>query len=345
MTCNPLGHAARRSLGVVVALCLLATEPATAQPPAPTVNDLVYAKTVSDSGEPIELHLDLWMPLDRSARPRPLVIWVHGGAWLAGSYNAPPPGLRQLLRRGFAVASVQYRLSSQAIAPAQIHDIKGAVRFLRANAARRQLDPERFAVWGASAGGHLAALLATSGGVAESEGDVGGNVDQPSGVQAAVDYFGPTDLLRMQTDVADPPGSAIDHDAPDSPESKLLGFTGPGRGVGVLREAADSRLTEFASEIALAKLMNPIEHVDAHDPPIFIAHGEDDNVVPIEQSVRLAQKLAEAGVPHELQRVAGAGHGFRAMSADVNSAAVDFLAERIGPATQKRRQADAGSAE
>jgi acetyl esterase/lipase len=193
----------------VVTLC-----PTRSNAQAPTVNDLVYATVTNDNGSQATLRFDLWKSTNTDERA-PLLIWVHGGAWLGGSYNGPPQGLQQLLQAGFAVASVQYRFSSAAIFPAQIHDVKGAVRFLRAHADEYNLDPTRFAAWGSSSGGHLATLLATSGGVAEAEGTVGGNLEHSSRIQAAVDYFGPTDLLQMNLDVTTPPGSIINHDAPN----------------------------------------------------------------------------------------------------------------------------------
>ncbi|QDV72707.1 alpha/beta hydrolase [Botrimarina mediterranea] len=296
------------------------------QPLAPTHNDVVYGAIEPDDGGRRALHIDLWLP--QASDPTPLVVWIHGGAWMGGSYNAPPIGLKQLLDRGFAVASVEYRLSGEAIAPAQIHDVKGAVRYLRANAEEYNLDPDAFAAWGSSAGGHLTALLATSGGVADAEGDIGGNLDHSSVIQAAVNYFGPTDLLQMNADVRTPPGSGIDHDAPNSPESRLIGFDGPGEGIGVLRDNLFNPATPFPEKASLVRLMNPIEHVTADDAPIFIAHGDQDSSVPILQSVRLDQALRIAGVEHEFHRVVGEGHG-GPLFQPYTLAAIDFLSAQL----------------
>ena len=152
---------------------------ATSNAQTPTVNDLAYATVMNDNGTSATLRLDLWENTT-GGEPAPLVIWIHGGAWLGGTYNSPPPPLQALLQSGFAVASIQYRLSGAAIFPAQIHDVKGAVRFLRAHADEYNLDPTRFAAWGDSAGGHITALLATSGDVAAAEGTTGGNLDYSS---------------------------------------------------------------------------------------------------------------------------------------------------------------------
>jgi acetyl esterase/lipase len=180
--------------------------------------------------------------------------------------------------------SVEYRLTGEAQFPAQIEDCKAAIRWLHANAEEYGIDPERIGVWGHSAGGHLAALLGTSGGVEEFEG--GGDPEQPSHVQAVVDCFGPTDLLRMD----DFPGN-ITHNAPDSPESLLVG--GP--------------IQEHPDRVAAA---NPITYVDAEDPPFLILHGERDRLVPVNQSELLNEALQTAGVDSTFVRVKEAGHGF-----------------------------------
>lgn len=297
---------------------------------SPTHDDLVYAMVEKEDGSQIQLRMDLWQ--SNSAEPAPLVIWIHGGAWLGGSYNYPPQGLNQLLEAGFAVASIQYRLSNEAIFPAQIHDIKGAVRYLRAHAEQYNLDPTRFAAWGSSAGGHLAALLATSGDVDETEGDVGGNLEFSSRVQAAVDYFGPTDLLQMNQDVTTPPGSAMDHDLPGSPESKLLGFDDAGEGVGVLRQNLTNPEGPFPGKAALIRLVNPIEHVTSDDPPIFLAHGDQDKLVPKQQSARLVAALEAKGIKHSMNIVTGAGHGFGPQSGEVDAKAIRFLSKELAAA-------------
>ncbi|MFG0320255.1 MAG: alpha/beta hydrolase fold domain-containing protein, partial [Planctomycetota bacterium JB042] len=165
-------------------------------------SDLTFAVVPTEQGTE-SLELDLYVPNGVPA-PLPLVVHVHGGGWKAGSKENP--GGLFLLQSGFALASFEYRLSCQAKWPAQIHDVKGAVRWLRANAATYGLDPERFGVFGGSAGGHLAAFLGTSGGVGAVElggeafvleGTTGGNLSFSSRVQAVGDFFGPTDFLWM----------------------------------------------------------------------------------------------------------------------------------------------------
>lgn len=295
-----------RSL-ILSATCLCAAAQAQVSPTHP---NLVYANLGGT-----DLMLDLYVP-SSGAPPYPLVVWIHGGAWLSGSKSPIHSGAAALLQHGIAVASVDYRLTNQAgqfgafpvTFPAQIEDVKGAVRWLRANSGVYGLDPTRFGSWGASAGGHLSALLGTSGGVAVLEGNVGGNLSQSSSVQAAADYFGPIDLLNMNPDVTSPPGSVVDYDLPTSPASHLIGFDQPGQGIGVLRQHQHDPNPPYPFFVRLAAHANPITWVDPSDPPFFIAHGTDDTLVALHQSVRLDDALRRAGVPHVYDQVVGGGH-------------------------------------
>jgi len=249
------------------------------------LRDLEYARV-----DGLSLRLDLYLPLRKSEPRLPVVVWIHGGGWKGGDKaNTRAP---EVLGEGYAVASINYRLSHQATFPAQIHDCKAAIRWLRAHAEEFGLDPERIGAWGSSAGGHLAALLGTSGDVPELEGEVGDHLDQSSRVQAVCDFYGPTDLLAVLE-----PGAWPSHGSPNSPESLLLG--GP-----------------VAERVELARLASPVTHVSPDDPPFLIVHGDRDRVVPLDQSVRLHQALTAAGVESTLYVVKGAGHGFRDPKAD-----------------------------
>lgn len=230
--------------------------------------------------------LDLYLPKqtdkkDLKIDKLPLIIWVHGGAWMAGNKNNCPA--RRFLRKGYAVASINYRLSQHATFPAQIEDCKAAVRRLRANSEKYNLDSKRFGVWGSSAGGHLVALLGTTGDVKDF--DKGENLDTSSRVQAVCDYFGPTDFIKISNFP-----SNIRHDAPDSPESKLIG--GP---VQQNKEACQRA--------------NPITYVTKDDPPFLIVHGDKDLTVPHNQSQLLCEALTKAGVQVKFHTVEGGGHG------------------------------------
>lgn len=225
--------------------------------------------------------LDLYLP--RDGRNLPLIINIHGGAFKMGGKEQGVP--LEYLTRGCAIASINYRLSQHAVFPAQIEDCKAAVRWLRAHATEHRLDPSRFAAWGSSAGGHLAAMLGTTGDT--SEFDVGTHLDQSSRVQAVVDYFGPTDFLQMDAHRL-PHGQR--HDPADSPESLLIG--------GALQENREK-----------SARANPITYVTPGDPPFLICHGDADPLVPHHQSVLLEAALKQAGVPVTFYTVTGAGHG------------------------------------
>lgn len=302
---------------------------AAAAQPVPTHDDVVYA-TVGGR----DLSIDLYIPEDKPG-PYPVVFWIHGGGWSGGT-NETPAFVRPLGAMGVAVASVEYRLTSQAalfggepvIWPAQIHDVKAAVRFVRTNAEMYSFDPDRFASWGTSAGGHLSAVLGLTSGNAFLEGSVGDFVGASSAIRVAVDYFGPADLMRMDLDVTDPPGSGIEHDAPTSPESKLVGWDGPGQGIGDIRAHLGNPVPPYDQLIPLVLSASPIVSVDPQDPPIFIGHGAQDTSVPMNQSQRLADTCAQMGVIHEFVIAANAGHG--SLGRGVDYAAMRFLVTHLG---------------
>ncbi len=247
--------------------------------------------------------LDLFYP-EKSEKALPVVVWIHGGAWSAGSKNGGP--FMPLLSKGYAVASIEYRFSQVAPMPAQIHDCKAAIRWLRAHAKDYNLDAAHIGVWGSSAGGHLVALLGTSGDVAELEGDLG-NKDQSSRVQAVCDWFGPSDLDKMNAQAAIK--GPIDHDSPQSPESKLVG--------GPIQENHDK-----------SAKASPITFVTKDDPPFLIMHGDKDPLVPIKQSETLRDALKAAGVEVELITIEGAGHGGPKFSTPENTAKIVAFFDR-----------------
>jgi len=226
--------------------------------------------------------LDLYLPAG-ATEPLPVIVWIHGGAWRAGSKQNCPA--RRFCARGYAVASINYRLSQHATFPAQLEDCKAAIRYLRANAAKYNLDPGRFGVWGSSAGGHLAAMVGTTGRVEEFE--KGPNLDYASTVQAACDFFGPTDFTTMSSFP-----SRMDHDSPESPESKLIG--------GPIQQNKDK-----------CRRASPITYIDKNDPPFLIVHGDKDPVVPHNQSQIFYEALRKAKVRAKFHTVEGAGHGFK----------------------------------
>jgi len=247
--------------------------------------------------------LDIYLPKERSEKPLPLIVWIHGGAWLGGSKGNCPA--KHFLSKGYAAASINYRLSQHAIFPAQIEDCKAAIRYLRANADKYGFDPNRFGVWGPSAGGHLAVLLGTSGDIKEF--DKGENLDVSSRVQAVCDYFGPTDFTLMNNF-----WSTMDHDAADSPESKVIG--------GLVQQNKEK-----------CQRANPITYVTSNDPPFLIVHGDKDPLVPHNQSEILYKALQKAGVKAKFHTVAGGGHGDFKEPA-VEKMVEDFFEKHLKPA-------------
>ncbi len=243
----------------------------------PTHRDIEYARVESRS-----LHLDLYLPT-ASLGKKPLVIWVHGGAWRSGSKDKVP--ISRMLDAGFAIASIEYRLSPIAKFPSQIHDIKGAIRFLRARADQYQLDDHRLVVMGASAGGHLAALVGVSNGVAELEGTVGGNLAESSAVQAIVSYYGASNLQSI-LEQSTPHGLSV-----RVPALELLLGGQPDQ------------------QPELARLASPVAHVDASDPPLWLLHGDQDPQMPINQSHELEGAYQALSLPVDFEVVHGAAHG------------------------------------
>ena len=266
--------------------------------------DLIYGRV----GER-ELPLDLYLPPDTSS-PVPVVIWVHGGAWRGGG-KGNGGRARNMTTRGFAVVAVEYRLSGEALFPAQIEDCKTAVRWVRANAKKYNLDPDRIGAWGSSAGGHLVALMGLTHG--ENVFETDDHSQYSSRVQVVCNWFGPTDFLRMN----DFEGR-IDHDAADSPESELIG--GP--------------IQENKEKVAAA---NPITYVSKNDPPMLILHGEKDRTVPYNQSELLYAAMQKAGLDVTLYKVVNAGHGFGNATQDNQASlfemSAQFLEKHLKPQT------------
>ncbi|MUG69347.1 alpha/beta hydrolase [Paenibacillus validus] len=257
--------------------------------------DIEYAQYEDRS-----LKINIVMP-SRAKGPYPLLVYVQGSGWLPQSLYMAIPQLSDFAHHGYVVASVEYRHSLEATFPAQIQDVKTAIRYLRANADKYQIDPARVAVWGDSSGGHLSALVGVSEGFAEFESDL--YTEQSSGVKAVVDFYGPTDLLQMNKYP-----SKVDHDAGDSPESLLIG--GP--------------IQEHPDKVSRA---NPITYISREKalPPFLIMHGDQDELVPFNQSVLLYEALKEAGQDVTFYKVKGAGHGSRFWTPDVLEIVRKFL--------------------
>jgi acetyl esterase/lipase len=260
------------------------------------------------------LELDLVLPLKGDV-PVPVVVFLHGGGWRLGSRHSAGPAYRgadptpfeQVAQAGIAVASVDYRLSGEAVWPAQLHDAKAAVRWLRRRAAELGVDPDRIAAWGESAGGHLAELLGLTRDDAALEGGVG--VTGPSSrVTAVAAWYAPSDIAAVATDNGAHPG------APDSREAQLLGAPVP-------------------TVLELAAQASPVRHVSPAAPPFLLLHGRADRLIPCVQSERLRDALQEVGTEVELHRYDDADHmwlGSPAAAEDALDRTIAFLATRLG---------------
>ncbi len=266
-----------RTFAILVAL-LAASIPAFSQTPklSPDVKVLRDVPYVTGGHE--RQKLDLYGTV--AGEKRPLLVWIHGGGWEGGNKNDCPA--LGLVAHGFVVASLNYRLSQHAIFPAQIEDCKSAIRWLRAHAEEYGIDPACIGAWGASAGGHLVALLGTTGHTKQF--DKGENLDQSSRVQCVINWFGPTDFFRWGNT------SIFTVTDPKSPIYKLLG--GP-----------------LPENDALARTASPVNFVQKDAAPFLIMHGDKDTLVPVQQSVELQEALQQAGVDSTLDILPGSNHG------------------------------------
>lgn len=255
--------------------------------PSPTHADLEYAPA-----EPAGSHghkLDLYLPQGLTGR-LPVVIWTGGSAWMADTGKRTAPGLAaQLNPAGYAVAGVSIRSSSQVKFPGQLHDIKAAIRWLRANAGKYNLDPERVAIMGDSSGGWTAAMAALTGDAPELEGLVG-TTGPSSRVQAAVAFYPPTNFLTMDAWALKKCAQPNCHDNEQSPESRLVGCA--------IQSCADK-----------VDAANPLRYVSAGDPPMMILHGGSDALVPHNQGEQLYMALNQACLDAVFISLPKAGHG------------------------------------
>jgi len=251
--------------------------------PAYNVKTLTY-KTIGSKA----LQLDLYIPKQSKAEHTPLLIWVHGGAWFRGSkdefISKNGTLADKLVNEGYAIAAVNYRLSGEAVFPAQVADINDAINYLVNHASQYNISTDKVGIMGRSAGGHLASLIATSNNDTET-GFYEANRQPEYDIAVVLDFFGPSDINAMRGNSGN-----VDHDAPDAAEARLLGASPV--------ERPD-----------LAKWASSTTYIDTDTPPFIIMHGDADGVVPDSQSRILKTRLGESGVSNKLVVVQGAGHG------------------------------------
>jgi acetyl esterase/lipase len=296
-----------RNIIVILTLLLVALLPFVTKEhdtDEPTGIRIVHDISYVDGSKNPRQQLDLYLPRGKAGQRFPLVVWIHGGAWKMGDKKDGPA--MALANQGFAVAAINYRFSTTSIYPAQIYDCKAAIRWLRAHAAEYSFDASKIGVWGVSTGGHLAALLGTTGGVKELEGDEG-NPDQSSAVQAVADWCGPTDLTTFNQEVMQP---RFRESQPEQFINELLGGTPE-------------------ANLELAKSASPTFYATKDDPPFMIVHSLEDPVVPFEQSNNFAKKLTAEGVKNQLIKVNGDNH-VPTTESNVN-AVFEFFKDTIKP--------------
>jgi acetyl esterase/lipase len=244
-----------------------------------------------------KLHLDIAWPKNVK-EPLPCIVFIHGGGWAAGRRTVHTPQIQDTAKAGYVAATVTYRLAPKHLFPAQIEDVKCAVRFLRAKADEYHIDKSRIGAIGFSAGAHLSMMLGAMDKEDGLEGN-GGHADQSSKVQAVVSYFGPTDLTREY-----PPAS----------RNIVKNFIG-----GTLAEKADAY-----------KRASPITYVNAGDAPMLLLQGSRDELVPHDQAVVMADALTKAGVPGRVELMLGARHGWGGKEGRrTTNVAMDFFAEQL----------------
>ena len=232
--------------------------------------------------------LDIYLPETPSDKPLPLIVHIHGGGWRAG--NKFPCPVSAMVLKGYAVASIEYRFSQKAIFPAQIQDCQAAIRWLRAHAKQYNLDTDHLGAVGGSAGGHLSALVGTSGGK-KAFPPIGGHLDESDRVQAVIDIYGPADFSTVVQQAAEDKNvkNIFAFNTPSDPYSSLIG----------------TKLDDKPK----ADAVSPVHYVSKDSPPFLILHGTHDTLVPYAQSVQLEAALKAQSVPVWLQTLPGSGHG------------------------------------
>lgn len=264
--------------------------------------DVEYGK-----GGDVPLKLDIYRPEKAAEKPVPALIHIHGGGWRGGDKKDGGPFLAWFVQKGYVVFNINYRLSGVAPFPAAVEDCKCAVRWVRANAAKYGVNPDKIGAFGSSAGGHLSLMVGLADEKAGLEGK-GGNEGVSSRVQAVVDWFGPADLTVGDDKFENGRGGAV---------ARFLGG-------------------EMKGREELYKQASPVTHITGDDPPVLVIHGDRDAVVPYSQSEELFEKLGQGKVESLLIHVENAGHGFRPVGGtvkpsvdEINQATLDWFEKHL----------------
>jgi acetyl esterase/lipase len=334
---------------VVAAIATAAVTAVQEKPTVPEIRTLTYA-----SRDGADLLLDLYLPPTPIRRPTPVIVFLHGGGWSGGTRTTGPDFKRYFAQDGFAMASIEYRLTPSITFPANVEDVRTAVRWLRANAAAHALDPDRICLWGTSAGGHLAAVAALAPRGMFEGAD---NLNQTSAVRCVLDAYGPTrfDVMDTQTQeergTLQPPVVTVNArgggggDRGGARPANTTGVVPDGRGRGAVAHddpaSPESRLLGAAVPMSpdRVRAASPMTYVGKNAPPFLIMHGLADNSVPQGQSVLLYDALKAAGNEATLRLVDGLPHTFFNRT-DVDDVAGPFRTDvrehpRGGPERQR----------
>lgn len=302
-------------------------------------HNVEFAQAPTLDGGAKSLNINIWK--GRGEDPQPVVLFVHGGAWVSGDNNLEAAGSEQIkaimeLRgKGVTIAAATYRFSNEGIFPAQIHDVKAAIRYLKANAATYGIDPSRIMTIGESAGSQLALLAAVSNGEEAMEGNIGGNTEVDSNVIGCVDCYGMTDFLTLAADLyARPDLGRTDAqvyelvEAPNSSRSQLFGLTTAECNLGTVT----ANPARFPEQYALVKSGSPLYHVTPDDPPVLIINGQRDMRVPSAQAIKMYQALYDAGTEAQLLLNDRAPHGN--LGAEAAASIQSFILRTLFPKEQ-----------
>jgi len=298
----------------LMSVCLVANgqEVRSPLPSGPTLKEVVVATINQDTEEEFKLRTNIYLPTTPTTEPAPLVLFIHGHG---GAYNFSN-GSRSyefsiaLKDRGIAVATIDYRNDGNALE--NVHEVKAYVRYFRAHAEEYNIDPDRIGIWGTSRGGHLAAMLATSGGVEDVEGDIGDNLDQSSAIQCAVIYYPLTDIFLQPRNRFAP---------------WFLGSKPSDADAIIEAHEKDDTSSPVWKYVEVARLINPINHVSEDDPPALIAVSAKDPITPLSASLPLFQKYVEQGVDASLYTWGRGTHGV--VGTDIEAATSEWIANKL----------------
>lgn len=312
----------------------------------PRFEDVPYARVTLDNGQAYTLKLDIYQSPEQNT-PGPCIIYIFGGGFLWGEYKQVTQkavycrDLVRLTKEGYTVVCPDYRLVSQSIFPACIHDVKGVVRFLKANGEKYNIDPDRIGALGNSAGGFLASMLALSANCRELEGEVGGNLEYDSSIKAAAIFYAPADLCQsIRTSAAalsGPPkdliGTEIENVGNDNAgiiPALIVGYTGPGRSLFTLNQVLERNDPGDPDWhfIELTRNCSPVTYAGADCPPVAIFQGGRDTIVDPDQSEILYHALVKAGADATFVACSGGGHG-PSLGEEIDQFAYNFLKKRL----------------